>query len=679
MFNLGCKNIRNIGIIAHVDAGKTTLTERILFETGNIRFPGEVHEGTTSSDFSQQERERGISIQSAALTCHWNDFRINIVDTPGHVDFTAEVERTLRVMDGAVAVFCAVHGVQAQSETVWRRARRYSLPVVAYINKMDREGADFDSVLNKIRDRFALPALALQLPLYRDGNFVGAADVIEKKVVFVLEDYGSSLELSVSEQLDLELAHEHLLECLAESDDEVLRCYLNNEAVLAKELIAALRRTVCAGVLIPVFCGSARQTGGVKALLDAVCQYLPSPRVKKAQVDLVISSDELASSSSAACCLVFNVSRESWQGSWIAVRLYSGSISSGSKLKNIRTSELVTVKRVLRLQAAETCEINHAAAGDIVALDIGEADCKTADTLCSEGFISVLEEMSFPEPVVLITFIASTDEHRDLLAQALEKSAVEDPSLRVTANPEGGWTVAGMGAFHLEVLQERIKIQHGNIFSCGIPQVKYKNSILKCAELRKDFVKQLTSEKSLKAGIKISVSPLNKGKGLILDTEILQKELPESYCDAVKQAIDEVVESGVPGGHPLTDIRILVQEVYFDADETSELAFLTVTKLAMEEILDLAVLVELEPVMRLEVSTPQDHVGNVIADLTARQGRVIELDSLALGESRIEALVPLSEMFGYANALRTLSSGRAEFTVEPSSYEVRHESAKLNQ
>ncbi len=676
-----CMKIRNIGIIAHIDAGKTTLTERILLETGCISVPGEVHEGTTTSDYLQSERERGISILSAAVTCPWRDHRINLIDTPGHVDFTAEVERSLRVMDGVVTVFCAVHGVQAQSETVWRRARRYALPTLAFVNKMDREGADFNAVITRIRDRFGLPALPLQMPVYRDGKFVGAVDLLDGKPAFsTVEslDWYRDWQQNPEEVLAFEAASEYLLECLAEADDEILRCYLNNEKPDLGMFQAALRRAVCKGALIPVVCGSALHTHGVVALLDAICSYLPDPGWNP-QLKGLGCNPALPASQQPVCALVFNVSREDWQGSWVAVRLYSGKVTAGLRLRNMRDGQILTVERVLRLRAAEAEEIAEASAGDIVGLDFGSTECRTGDTFCEIGLDCVLESMSFPEPVVFMNFAVSRSEDQDLLREALQKLCSEDPTLQVKPNDTGGWTVAGMGELHLEILQERIRQEFKVQTRTGRPQVSFKSTITGNAQVTKEFVKQLPAGVCRRAGIKLELTPLPRGTGTHLEMSVLKESLPEDCRAAATQALEEVVDSGVPGGHPLTDIRITVRGVSYDASETSELAFLTVARQAMFEALEQAGLAELEPVMRVEVSTSQDHVGIVIADLTARRGRVTELDSLALGESRIVALVPLVEMFGYASDLRSLTGGRADFAAEPSCYEFRPAPVKLNQ
>ncbi|NMA42736.1 MAG: elongation factor G [Oligosphaeraceae bacterium] len=670
-----CTNIRNIGVIAHVDAGKTTLTERILLETGSISCPGLVHEGTTSSDYLLQERERGISIISAALSCKWREHLINIIDTPGHVDFTAEVERTLRVMDAVITVFCAVHGVQAQSETVWRRARRYSLPTLAYVNKMDRQGADFNAVLAGVRKRFAVPALPMQLPVFVEDCFVGAVDLLSGSPAFSLSEghsWFAAWQKDLDAVMELESAREYVLECLAELDDEVLRCYLNNEKPSKAVLQRALRDAVAQCRLIPVFCGSALESGSVPALLDAVCCYLPGPeRIEPRLAAYISEPGGQSKDSEPFCALVFNQSRVAHAGGCLTLRLYSGSVKAGMRIQNMRTGKKMTVLRVLRIFADDYQEIEEARAGDIVGLDVGEQDCRTGDTFCQEGFSCVLESMSFPEPVLHMNLTALREEDNAHLAEALQKLAEEDPSLQVRKNDEGTWRLAGMGELHLEITQERLLSEFGLQSRSGKPQVKYKDSIAAEAEVDQQFSKQMPNGETYQASLSLKIKPLPRGAAVQIDCEKIKTALPENCCRAVRQCIEEVVESGVPGGQPLTDISITACRASYDAKEASELAFLSVTGLALQEALQKAGRIELEPVMRVEVSLYQDHVGKVLADLTARRGRVTELDSLALGEARITALVPLAEMFGYASDLRSLCAGRAEFTAEPSTYEIR--------
>ncbi len=668
------QHIRNIGIIAHIDAGKTTLTERILLSTGSLRIAGEVHEGTTVSDYLQQERERGISVVSAAVTCNWQNCRINIVDTPGHIDFTAEVERSLRVMDGVVAVFCAAHGVQAQSETVWRRAKKYSLPALAFVNKMDREGADFTSVVKQIHQRFGLPAIPLQVPVYKQEIFLGALDLLSGRVAFADADALQNWEQDLDISLAFAEAESFLLESLAEADDEILRCYLNNDKPSDTLLREALQRATCKGLLIPVFCGTALKNTGTNALLDGILNYLPRPDWQgPLQVSGLVAGTQLTlrqDADSPTCLLVCKVCHQAWQKDFAVVRIYSGTVRPGQHLHNTRNGQEMTIKRVLRLHAGDCVEIDSACAGDIVGLEIPVASCSIGDTVCQNGLNVILESMLFPEPVVSITFEGCQAQDRAALPEALRKMTVEDPSLHYQQDENlAQCTVAGMGELHLEIVQDRLRVEYGINTRSGQPQVKYKHTVRSPSRHKQPFVKQLTPSIVRRAGIEIAVEPLPRGSGASIEMPEMGKELPQDCRQAILQAIREVVDTGVPGGHPLTDIRITVNDVSYDAKESSELAFLTVAKQALLEAIQQAKLAQLEPVMRLEVSTPQDHVGNVIADLTARKGRITELDSLALGASRIVALVPLVKMFGYASQLRSLSAGRADFVAEPFSYE----------
>ncbi len=670
------QQIRNIGIIAHIDAGKTTLTERLLLSTGDLRFAGEVHEGTTVSDYLLQERERGISVVSAAVSCCWQNCRINILDTPGHIDFTAEVERSLRVMDGVVAVFCAVHGVQAQSEIVWRRARRYSLPALAFINKMDRPGADFAAAVKQIHRRFGIPAVPVQLPVYQDEEFVGAIDLLTGAAAFTvkpksLPDWRRDSELGLS----FAEAETFLWESLAEADDEILRCYLNNDQPTARLYREALQRATGKGLLIPVFCGTALQNSGTAALLDGICAYLPQPAWPEG-LRLNDSSSgnqqlpEEQDEDSPPCLLVCRICHQAETGDFLVVRVYRGAVRPGQRLCNSRTQQDLHIRRVLRLRAGDCREIDSAVAGDIVGLDIPVGDCRIGDTLCQVGGTIALERMLFPEPVVSVVFEGRRAEDRTALPEALRKMTAEDPTLRFQKDEIlGQCTVAGMGELHLEIVQDRLRVEYGVQTRAGQPQINYKQTILSACRHRQEFSKQLAPTVLRRAGIEIAVEPLARGSGSDIELPEMLNALPQDCRQAIAQAIREVVDTGVPGGHPLTDIRITVTDVLYDADKSSELAFLTVTRQALLEAIQQAGLAELEPVMRLEVSTPQDHVGNVIADLTARKGRITELDSLALGASRIVALLPLVEMFGYASQLRSLSAGRAEFVAEPFEYD----------
>jgi len=670
------QTMRNLGIIAHIDAGKTTLTERILFETGCVRYCGEVQEGTTVSDFLLQERERGISIVSAAVSCDWQGVRLNLIDTPGHVDFTSEVERSLRVMDGVVAVFCGVHGVQAQSETVWRRSRRYGLPAIAFVNKLDRETADFGEVVRQIRHHFQLKAAPLQLPLYRAGRLAGVLDLLEGKVTVYGEGSGK-LELTEDEQLNGEIGREELVEALAESDDAVLRSFLQNERPAAAVLKRALRKAVVDCQFLPILAGSAECDWGVRELLDAVVDFLPSPQE--------IVSRKLASScggrgnwaadgeSNRRCALVFKVVSEDWQGSWLAVRIYSGDFRPGQMLKVAGRKQEFLVKSVLRLRASEVEEIDGAVAGDVVGLGGDVTGFRTGDTLYSGGGEISLEGMDFPEPVVCQAVEGLETGDRQRLPGLLARAAVEDPTLKVRFDEEAGqWLLSGMGELHLAVVLDRLRTEAGLRTRCGAPRVALRATVEKAAEVRQEFVKTLTAEIRFRAGIRLRVEPLPRGSGMAWEFQVMEQQgLPPECQEAVRRGLQEGVDAGYRSGVPLTDTRVTVLEISYVAEESSELAFLTVSRQALGEALKVAGVIELEPVMRLEVSSPQDQVGNVLADLQMRRGRILELDALAPEAARVVAFVPLAEMFGYASALRSLTAGRADFVAEPAGFEPR--------
>ena len=669
------QDMRNLGIIAHIDAGKTTLTERILYETGCVRYCGEVREGTTVSDFLLQERERGISIVSAAVSCDWRGVRLNLIDTPGHVDFTSEVERSLRVMDGVVAVFCGVHGVQAQSETVWRRSRRYGLSALAFVNKLDRETADFGGVVRQIRERFRVNAVPLQLPLYRGGQLAGLLSVVDGHVV----DFGEvdgGLVPTEDEQLNGELGREELVEALAETDDEILRVFLQSERPTAAMLKRALREAVRRCQLLPVLAGSAEQDRGVRELLDAVVDFLPSPQeiIGKKPMSSCGGRGSRAEGGNSDCCcaLVFKVVSEDWQGSWLAVRIYSGEFRPGQSLKVAGRNQEFQVQSVLRLRASDVEEIPYAGPGDVVGLGGEVTGFRTGDTLFAGTAEISLEGMDFPEPVVSQAVEGLEAEDRQRLPELLARAAIEDPTLKVRFDDEAGqWQLSGMGELHLAVVLDRLRTEAGLRTRCGAPRVNLRATVAETAEVRQEFVKNMTAEVRFRAGLRLKVEPLPRGSGMAWDWRAMERNLPTDCQEAVRRGLQEGVETGCRSGIPLTDTRVTVLEVSYVAEESSELAFLTVSRQALEEALRVAGVIVLEPVMRLEVSSPQDQVGNVLADLQMRRGRISELDALAPEAARVVALVPLAEMFGYASALRSLTAGRADFVAEPAGFEPR--------
>lgn len=669
-----CHALRNFGVIAHIDAGKTTLTERILFTTGKIRYCGEVQEGTTVSDFLPQERERGISIVSAAVSCSWRECQLNIVDTPGHVDFTSEVERVLRVMDGVVAVFCGAHGVQAQSETVWRQASRYGLPVLGFVNKLDREGADFFRTVHEVSARLGIAAFPVQFPLYRDGIFSGLVDLLTGRVYWHRQV--SDENLSDDEWLETDDWRSRLVEKLAEDDDEIMQEYLQNLMPPPEMLKKALRKAVCRRSVMAMFAGVALENVGVRELLDGIVDFLPSPgNSVLCHEDGKVRRISFASGM-PACLLVFKIVTGDWQGDWLAARIYHGTVRAGMTLHNVTRTEDFTVERILRLRAGDSEEISSAEAGDIVGL-VGKVDeVRTGDTLGGDGMELVLENMVFPSPVISQTIEGVSAEDRQKLPQALKLLSRQDPTVRVSFESElGQWVVSGMGELQLAVITDRLRTECGLETRTGLPRVSYLATVKSGVRVKSQFIKHLTPEITVQAEITLGLEPLPRGSGIVYVLTAVEKKLAPVFLEALRRGLEDGVDTGYRHGIPLTDTRVTVFDVSDVANETSELAFLTVSRQAMGEALSQAGVDELEPVMRLEVSSPQDQVGNVIADLTARRSRIAELDSLAPGTARLVAFTPLAEMFGYASALRSLTGGRAEFAAEPFRYESRPEKA----
>ena len=650
---MDCNDLRNIGIIAHIDAGKTTLTERILRHTGEIRYCGEVHEGTTVTDWLPQEREHGISILSASVLCCWHGTRINVVDTPGHVDFTAEVERVLRVLDGVVAVFCGVRGVQAQSETVWRQATRHRIPALAFVNKLDREGADYGRVIREIGKRLQVTAVAMEVPLYGEDGLVGMIDVLTGRLVGksdVTEDFRDDERVKS--------AKTHLIECLAELDDDVMLDYLADREPSEASLRRALREAVRKRSLMPVFGGSASKDIGIEALLDAVGDYLPSP------------NDVIRKPVDGTAMLVFKVCPPEEFGEMLfCTRLYSGRIEQGTALVNSRTGGACEIGTIYRMRAAQLDCVECAENGDIVAIGGLGADVKTGDTLCSSESVAALERMEFPEPVVSITMEARGETDSKTLGAALQTFCLEDPTLRLSHGPgPGQWTLAGMGELHLAIVSERLKSDFGIDVTAGRPQVNYRKTVQENGHGHCDFEKRLPDGRTLGAEVEVEVEPLPRGCGLEMDLGPAGDGGLPLYGESVKAGLREVVQSGTGDGRPMTDIRVRVIAAACREGGTSELAFQTAAAKALSEAIEAGKPLSLEPVMKLEVTSPQGQVGNVIADLSARRGRVTEVDSLDMGMARVLALVPLGELFGYASSLRSLSGGRGDFVAEPSVY-----------
>lgn len=667
--------IRNLGIIAHVDAGKTTLTERILHDTGALRYCGAVDEGTTVSDYLQQERERGISIISAAVTCFWRGVEIDIVDTPGHIDFTAEVERGLRVMDSVVAVICGVHGVQAQSEMVWRRARKYDLPALCYINKLDREGASYSGVLAQLRQLIA-PAKALPITVS-----AGDGALVDLLAGTALPGIGGALS-----QEDLELAiasgMESLVEELAEcGDDQMMACWLDGRLPEREELIGALRRAVLSGKGVPVYGGSAASDIGVRQLLDGIVELLPSPSERLSSPagkrTFNVSATALRKSDGSGeypVMTVVRVIRTPWPGDYAVVRLYSGNLRPGCVVENSNRGTSFKVGGIWRLQAADLSPLEQAISGEIVGISAqGELpELFAGDTLVEAGGPKIrLARMKFPEPVVSLVVAGISAEDRAALPGALKELAAGDPTLRCRIDEElGQCRLSGIGELQLQVTLERLESDYGIRTRTGQLQIAYRTTISRRVVHESEFRKQFPGAPEINARVKIELSPLHRGGGVTIDHPFTDgSKLPQECIDALMAAVQEIVAGGGPTGHPLADTRITVQEASTTSAEASEPAFLSAARSALIEAIQQAGAVVLEPVMRLEVSAPQSQIGSVITDVTGRRGKVLALDTLATGSARMVANVPAAQLVSYATELRAITGGRAEFTAEPLCYQ----------
>ncbi|MGN0892522.1 MAG: elongation factor G [Oligosphaeraceae bacterium] len=673
-------SIRNIGIIAHIDAGKTTLTERILHETGELKVCGAVEEGNTVSDYLLQERERGISIVSAAVTCPWKGRQYTILDTPGHIDFTAEVERSLRVMDGAVAVFCALRGVQAQSEMVWRRARGYALPGLAFISKLDREGADFHATLSQMRRLFApVRPVPLMLPLPdEEGRTACLLDLLEGKPV-------GFPPVAPPDEVELQLwdGRRALLETLAEMDDSLLGDYLEGRTPPLERMRGALRRATLENRIVPVLCGSAKAGWGVPQLLDAVGDFLPSPRERLQSPGgrkcFSISLEKLASPQGKAFAVmsVVKTVRAPWPGDYVAVRLYSGCLHPGDLLVNVNRGISWRVGALWRLCADQVQEIPEANAGEVVGLAASPQEpippFRAGDTLTQEGAPPLrLAKMRFPEPVLSLVLEALGPEERLRLPQALDALAEEDPTLRWKHGPnDGQCTLSGLGELHLQVARDRLLTEHRVRTRAGTPLVAYRITVGNTADLQREFRRVLSPSLTVQARVHIRFEPLPPDSGAQLEFPAELPGLPPETLSAVRQAVNEFVQGENPSGYPLTNTRITVLEVSTSQPDTSEPVFLTATRLGLVDALDQAGMVVLEPVMRLEVSAPAEQIGAVLQDLQARRARVAQVETLTDGGSHVVALVPVANMLSYATTLRSITAGRALFTAEPAALEKR--------
>ena len=673
-------HLRNIGIMAHIDAGKTTTTERVLYYTGRLHRVGEVHDGGATMDWMEQEQERGITITSAATTCHWDrhdvEHRINIIDTPGHVDFTAEVERSLRVLDGAVAVFCGVGGVEPQSETVWRQADQYGVPRIAFVNKMDRTGADFENVVGMMRERLGANALPVQYPLGEGELFTGIVDIVEQKAMYYKEELGSGVEeAEIPDALVDKVSElrEELIEAVAEHDDVLLEKFLAGEELNIEELTEGIRMATLSGDLFPVFCGSAFKNKGVRALLDGVIDYLPSPidipaiKGHLPQHDETLESRE-ASDDAPFSALVFKIMTDPYVGKLTYIRVYSGSLPSGSYVVNATKDRKERVGRILQMHANKREEKEEIFAGDIAAV-IGLKDSKTGDTLCQPDAPIILEAMNFPEPVISVAIEPKTRPDQDKLSTGLVKLADEDPTFRVHTNEETNQVIiSGMGELHLEIIVDRLRREFGVGANIGRPQVSYRETIRTRSEkVEGKFVRQ-SGGRGQYGHVVVNIEPAEAGVGFVFEDMIKGGVVPREYISSVEQGAKEALVTGVVAGYPVIDVKVeLVDGSYHDVD-SSEMAFKIAGSMAIKDGVRRASPVLLEPIMDVEVVTPQDYMGDIIGDLSSRRGKVGAMTDRA-GAQVIAASVPLGEMFGYATSLRSLSQGRAVYTMQFAQYE----------
>ena len=687
---------RNIGIAAHIDAGKTTTTERILFYTGLIHRIGDVDDGNTVTDWMEQERERGITITSAAVTCFWTQkcikpgedgiykafqdipHRINIIDTPGHVDFTAEVERSMRVLDGAVAVFCGVAGVQPQSETVWRQATKYHVPRIAFVNKMDRIGANFENALNDMRTKLRAYAFPIFLPIGAEDKFAGVIDVVNQKAVIWGEGDLTTEGLNY-EVRDIPAEHKEraaaalaeLIDAVSNKDDVIAEMVLEEKPIDAPTLKAAIRRLTCKIELVPVLCGSAFKKKAVQVLLDAVVDYLPGPLDVPGAEGLEVGTENVVhvetSDSNKFCSLAFKLWTDVYAGKLVFFRVYSGQLKKGDNIYNPRTRRRERVSRLMVIQGSERKDINEVFAGDIAAL-VGLRNITTGDTLCDEDYDVTLEPPTFPEPVISMAVEPKTKQDRVKMSEGLQRLAEEDPTFRCFTNEETGQLIiAGMGELHLEIICDRLKREFKVDANTGAPQIAYRETITKPAEGEGKFIRQ-SGGRGQYGHACVTVQPNEKGKGVEVENKIVGGAIPKEYIPAVIDGIEEAIKGGVYAGYQVIDIKVQVVDGTFHEVDSNELAFKMAGIFALKDAFKKAGPILLEPIMKVEVTTPGEYQGDLVGDISRRRGAIQSIDSKT-GQVIVSAHVPLAEMFGYATAIRSLSKGRASYSMEPLTFE----------
>ena len=667
--------VRNIGIMAHIDAGKTTTTERILFYTGRTHKMGETHEGLATMDWMEQEQERGITITSAATTCEWRGHQINIIDTPGHVDFTVEVERSLRVLDGAVAVFCAKGGVEPQSETVWRQATKYGVPRLAYINKMDITGANFFRVVKMMQDKLNANPVPLQLPIGVESTFVGIIDLLNMKAEIYEDDLGTVMEESAIPENMMELAqqyHDEMVEKVSELDDELMEKFLEGEEPTVEELKAVIRKGTIAGKMTPVFCGTSYRNKGVQPLLDAVVDYLPSPLdVPPVTGTLKSSGEEVerkASDDEALAALAFKVMVDPFVGRLVFFRMYSGTLKAGSYVYNATKGKRERIGRILRMHANHREEVEEAYAGDILAA-VGFKDTTTGDTLCVENKPLILESMEFPDPVIQVAIEPKTKAGRDKMNDALMRLAMEDPTFKTfTDNTTGQTIIAGMGELHLEIIVDRLLREFHVEATVGKPMVSYKECIKKPVKAEGRFVRQ-TGGHGQYGHCVIELSPLEPGSGYVFEDKTVGGVVPKEFIQPISDGVKEASAAGALGGYEVVDFKCTLLDGSYHEVDSSEMAFHIAGSLAFKEAVQKTECALMEPVMKVEIVVPDEYLGTVTGDLNSRRGRITNTEMN--GDLHIiDAMVPLSEMFGYATDLRSKSQGRGTFTMQFGQYEA---------
>ncbi len=665
---------RNIGIAAHIDAGKTTTTERILFYSGRLHKLGEVHDGTATMDWMAQEQERGITITSAATTCHWRDHLINIIDTPGHVDFTVEVERSLRVLDAVVAVFCAKGGVEPQSETVWRQANRYHVPRLAYINKMDAVGADFFNVLRQLKEKLHAHALPIQLPIGTENGFSGVIDLITERAIIYEDDLGTrSHESDIPEGLAEQVAdyREKIIETVADFDDELMEKYFNGERISPEECYRALRKATIHHNLVPVLCGSSYRNKGVQPLLDAVVHFLPSPvDVGAVKGFNPVSGEEdfrLPANDAPFSALVFKIMVDPFVGKLAFARVYSGSLNKGSVVLNTTRQKRQRIGRLIRMHANFREEIDRAVTGDILAV-IGPKEISTGDTLCALEKPIILENIQFPEPVISVAIEPKTKADQDKMTVSMQHLSEEDPTFLIHSDHDTGQTIiSGMGELHLEIIVDRLLREFKVQANVGKPQVAYKETVLTETSAEGRFVRQ-SGGRGQYGHVVIDLAPLEPGGGFVFENKIVGGAVPREFIPSVKAGLEEAAHNGVLGGYPVVDIKVTLKNGSFHEVDSSELAFRIAASKALKTALSKAKPVLLEPMMKVEVSAPEEYLGEIIGDFTSRRGRILGME-MKSDHQVVRGAAPLSEIFGYATELRSHTQGRGVYNMEFYRYE----------